>query len=351
MIKKLLFSFGIVTIGAAAVQAQITITSNDIAAIGKVIKQANDTLPTVAPGPSGANVTWNFTALNNHYLDTLTFTNPAWTPNGNQFPTSNLAVNFGSQGTTYALLNSSTFNILGQAGTFNAMPLVIKDNPVEVLIQFPSTYNSTFTNSNGYDFKFAYTQQPGIDSIRVKHNSTKKSNVNAWGTVTTPLLSNTNCIRQRTFMHNFDTVFAHITFPPGWQVVQNTEDSTVHFAWWANGIGFPLVEMDSAFDGTISGVTWLQATPTNSGVSEISNLVDIKVYPNPANTTVYFNFDGTDASSVSVMDVQGREIGRFLVNTNIESMNVNDLSAGMYFYRVMNDKGQLISRGKFSVVK
>ena len=339
------------TIGAASLQAQITITSNDIATIGKVILQANDTLPTVTPGNAGANVTWNFTALDTSYIDTLTFTNPAWTPNGNQFPTSNLAVNFGTQGTSYALLNSSTFNILGQAGTFNAMPLVIKYNPVEVLIQFPSTYNSTFTNTNGYDFSFPYNQQPGVDSIRVIHSSTKKSNVNAWGTVTTPLLSNTNCIRQRTFMHNYDTVLAHITFPPSWQVVQTTEDSAVHFAWWANNIGFPLVEMDSAFDGTISGVTWLLATPTNSGVNEISNLVDIKVYPNPANTSVYFNFDGTDASSVSVMDVQGREIGRFRVNANIESMNVNDLSAGMYFYRVMNDKGQLISRGKFSVVK
>ena len=86
--------------------AQVTLSQWDVANIGFEIRQAHDTMPVVVPGPGGASQTWNFTNLNNHTLDTLIFTNPNWLPDGASFPTSNLAVKFGSM--SYAYLQNTS---------------------------------------------------------------------------------------------------------------------------------------------------------------------------------------------------------------------------------------------------
>lgn len=350
MIKRLL-SVCVIATAFTGVNAQITITVADIAGIGKVIRSANDTMPTVIPGPAGANVTWNFTALNNHSVDTLTFTNPNWTPDGNQFPTSNLAVLQGTNGTVYTQVTGTDFFIQGQAGNLNQTAVVVKNNPFDELITFPSTFNTSFNNTTAYDLRVAYTQQTGIDSVRVKHNATSTSKINAWGTVTTPLLSNQPCIRQRKYTHNTDTIFAHLIFPPGWQVIQATEDSSVHFDWWANGIGFPLVGMDSMFDGTITGVSWLLAQPTNSGISEYSSVKSLDAYPNPASDVITFDLRDMDASVILVNDVTGREVLSLNVTGSVFGTDVSNLSNGSYLYNVMDRNGLIVGRGKFVVTK
>jgi hypothetical protein len=353
MTKKLLFTFGMVA-AAGLAHAQITLNSGDIAQIGKVIKQANDTTPapSIVPGPAGASVTWNFTALASDVIDTLIFTNPSWTPYASQFTSSNLAVQFGSSGQyAYATNTSSNFSINGQAAMFGSSTVVIPMSPSEVLITWPSTYNTSFNNNSGYDTKFPFTQQPGIDSVRVKHTQSKSSVINAWGTVTTPLLSNQPCLRQRNYMTSTDTLWAHIVFPPGWQMLQSSMDTTVHFAWWASGIGFPLVEMDSMMNGSIGGVTWLMAQPTNSGVHEYATLNPIRIYPNPATDMIWFNLQDVDAQRVIVIDMTGREVADQQVSSGIESMSTTGFAPGGYLFTVVGESGQVLGRGKFNVIK
>src|ERR1051326_4256836 len=161
MIKKLLYSFGLISATFGVANAQITITMADIAGIGKVIKQATDTTPTISPGTAGTNQTWNFSALAQHSLDTLTFTNPYWTPFQSSFPTSNLAIEQGPNGNagiSYANLSGSTFNMVGQHFDPGTGPVNVPENPVQVIIPFPSTYNTSFNNTSGYDFTFYFGQ-------------------------------------------------------------------------------------------------------------------------------------------------------------------------------------------------
>ena len=59
--------------------AQITVT--DVLNIGDVIYEATDMLSVgLNPGNSGANQTWDFSALQNNMLDTITVLNPNSTP-------------------------------------------------------------------------------------------------------------------------------------------------------------------------------------------------------------------------------------------------------------------------------
>ena len=61
--------------------AQITVTDTDVLNIGDVIYEATDMLSVgLNPGNSGANQTWDFSALQNNMLDTITVLNPNSTP-------------------------------------------------------------------------------------------------------------------------------------------------------------------------------------------------------------------------------------------------------------------------------
>ena len=354
MFKKLLFSTVLITGTVPMAHSQITIQMADIAAIGKLIYSANDTLPapSIVPGPAGSNVTWNFSALNNHFLDTLNFTNPNWTPYGGSFPTSNLAVKQGSNGTIYTSIQGGSFTIVGQVGTFGSTTVVVQMNPNEIFITFPSTFNTSFSNTSGYDVRIPYTQQFGIDSVRAKHQMIKSSLINAWGTVTTPLLSNSACIRQRQYNINTDTLWAHQVFPPQWQMLSATQDTVVHFSWWANNIGFPLVELDSNMDGSITGVSWLQATPVNSGINEnYPQYGTIKVYPNPASDMISLDLSASDADRIIVTDIAGRMVLSANVRSRIETISVGELNNGVYLFRVINENGEQAGTGKFTIAK
>ena len=95
--KKIIFTFHFFSAGIMISNAQIWIGPWDVPVAGKVLQRANDTMKTktpgsINPGSAGANQTWNFSTLLSNTVDTLTFTNPAWTANGSSFPNSNLAV-------------------------------------------------------------------------------------------------------------------------------------------------------------------------------------------------------------------------------------------------------------------
>lgn len=355
MIKNLLFSLGIIGTSFTAVNAQITITMADVAGITTVINSANDTLPTVNPGPAGANVTWNFSSLQTNLPspDTMIFTNPFWTPNQAAFPTSNLAIQNGANGnngTIYTIISGGSFKIIGQNGDFGIGPINVSMNPQETIINFPATYNTTFNSTSGIDFRTAFSSFP-IDSVRLKEVKTKTSRMDAWGTITTPLLSNQSCLRQRNWQHTIDTIWVHDVISSGWQIFQTTDDTTINFSWWANGIGFPLVQMDSvSYSPYVQNASWLMATPVN-GVNEYSSVMNTSVYPNPAVNVINVDVTGLNASYIHIMDISGREIEKFNVNNDIEILHVDQFAAGAYLFSVTNKAGEMIGRGKFNVIK
>ena len=162
--KKILLSvFSILCTGSFA-SAQLTLDQWDVAMVNTMIQQANDTNPTVGPGVAGANATWNLAAMNNHTQDTLLFTNPNWTQYGSQFPTANLAAEFGMNSGTYAYLKNQAngLYIVGQAGDFGFGPMAITLNPNEQLISFPCTYNSTFSGTSKFSVDFPFTTSPHL---------------------------------------------------------------------------------------------------------------------------------------------------------------------------------------------
>lgn len=354
MKKSLLCIAALVT--ASALSAQITITQSDIAPLYSQVRQANDTTPTVTPGTPGTNQTWNLTGLNNQREDTLVFTLPQFTPYSADFPNANMAVinsNNGSPSYSYLLNTSSSLNIEGQAsdpfGT-GTIPISFDDN--EVMLPFPSTYNSSYTDTaRTYRQFFVGQNIPPlgyIDSARVHSHVYKTSVIDGWGTCTTPL-NTFNALRQNAKRVQYDTIDVYTS---GFWIpeVYTSMDSIRLYAYWANGVGYPVAQLTDYQDlGTITSATWIPALPQVIGVSEVSNSINMNVYPNPSAETVTFSSNGAKVVVINILDINGRIIRTANVMSDLTSINISDLASGIYFYQALDTHGAIRDSGKLNV--
>ena len=92
---------------------------------------------------------------------------------------------------------------------------------------------------------------------------------------------------------------------------------------------------------------------SGESVDETASVYFGQPYPNPANTTVNFNYDlsGSNATAV-VYNLVGQEVMRQEINTFDEkmSLSVSDLNDGIYFCSVMRN-GQTLATVTFVVKK
>jgi hypothetical protein len=356
MKKSLLLTiFGLSLMGA---NAQITLTSADIASPTKVIRQANDTMPVVSIGSAGTSQTWNMAALNTHTEDTLTFLPYSAAPNP-KFSSANIAVKFGWQN-TYAYLNNNASDavVLGSSTVmdFGAGPSQINSiqSPGEKLANWPSTYLSAFSNNYTVNSTYFFGVDVGFgvpfDSIRT-HSSVQKAVLfDAWGSITTPLGTYASLRAKSTTVRRDSTDVFISGF--GWQNnIATSADSSASYGWWANGIGFPLVELQLDSSSVVTSASWLLALPMTVGVNEYTAAADVNVYPNPAQDEANFFVDSKIAKAIQIYDITGRKVNSFEITSDLSTINTSTYANGSYTYSVTGINNTVLSRGKFTVAK
>lgn len=359
--KKLLLSFSFI-IAVVALNAQITITSADIAAVGKVLIVGHDTVKVnmpgaINPGPSGANQTWNFSTLVANTVDTLTFTNPNWLPFDTAFPNSNLAMinSTDSSQTFIENISSGLFVDGAYINPGNGVGFkVIHFNPSQQGNVFPDTYNSSFANTSEVDLTFPYTSPkiPGMDSARIKQITDQSVKTDGWGNIITPL-GTFNSLRHRARVIQTDTVWIHdIPLFGGWIVAQATLDTSWHFSWMANNVGYTLLQFDSLKADTIRKIEWLKVLPVVGSVNEVSSISELNIFPNPAMSQINFEIKNAEIAAIEIFDLSGKRISNMPANkNNLITYNAEALANGTYFYRSIDAEGNTLNRGKFDVVK
>ncbi|MGZ4157728.1 MAG: T9SS type A sorting domain-containing protein [Bacteroidia bacterium] len=96
----------------------------------------------------------------------------------------------------------------------------------------------------------------------------------------------------------------------------------------------------------LDGLTW----SGYNNVNEIDNKGSVSVYPNPAVNNVTFS-STENASAVQIMDITGRAIGNYTMTGNKLTVGTTGFAPGIYIYNVVNEKQQVINRGRFEVSK
>ena len=65
---------------------------------------------------------------------------------------------------------------------------------------------------------------------------------------------------------------------------------------------------------------------------------DIKVYPNPANATVYFVFPSSERTTIKLFDISGRVTSEQVVSNGVTAtLDVSNYAPGMYIYQVITN--------------
>ncbi len=97
---------------------------------------------------------------------------------------------------------------------------------------------------------------------------------------------------------------------------------------------------------TVIDASGCSTTIENSFLSSTADFIDnslpIKLYPNPANHTLFLEFGDLKIDQFSIMDVQGRMVKwhEYSVESHgLQEINLGDLSSGIYFIQVLTESG------------
>lgn len=87
------------------------------------------------------------------------------------------------------------------------------------------------------------------------------------------------------------------------------------------------------------------------GVSNVKHDEYVKVYPNPASTSITIAQTKLKNGVIYIYDLQGRLIVNEILNENINTISTNELENGIYLYRYVDINSNLKSTGKISILK
>ncbi len=347
--KKLFTFFALLAF--VAVQAQITITNNDIAPAGTVIYMAYDTSLQVTPGPAGGERVWDFSALKVHNADTVSLLLPANTPYGGEFPMANFAVALESDGSfAYFNRNSSLLSNIGVAGDGGDYGFVITSMiPANIYLDFPVNYGNSRVESYYFNIKLADNSLPGVDSVRYKSTTEEQTTIDAWGTMTIPIGTFT-VLRQKEEKIVYDSIWTR--FFGNWLLISSGVDEFDTYNWWTNdiGAGFTLCTFDvDKITQEMSNITFLNSYTVGVNTLETESAL---CFPNPASNELRINIsEQSEIEYVQVRDMSGVVISTpFEIGNGFVTLDVSELKDGLYLAMLRLQSGKSVS-AKFLVRK
>ncbi len=96
----------------------------------------------------------------------------------------------------------------------------------------------------------------------------------------------------------------------------------------------------------IDAMSWSGFT----GINEKLDAGSIFIFPNPATNNISFR-SSINADAIEVLDITGREVGVFSMTGNAVTIQTSSFTSGMYIYNVLNNKKEVINRGKIEITK
>lgn len=87
-----------------------------------------------------------------------------------------------------------------------------------------------------------------------------------------------------------------------------------------------------------------------NGINEI-NSIPVSVFPVPANNTLNVVMDYNGKATIRIFDAIGNTVMSENVSSSATALNVASLPNGLYGMQILNEKGAVIARNKFSISK
>lgn len=355
LMKKLLLFIAILSTGIIS-KAQITITYNDMPGNGDFFVQAvSDVIDTsLSAGDAGEDIFWDFSQLTFNQIDSVIFYDPILSPYYSDFPEANLCMSSSDINYGYIVGNNDEFTIVGIVAV---MGDTMKIHTQMRKFLFPLTYQIEFADTNQFlDSTMFFGQEYNgvyVDSINMVVTNESYNLVDGWGILKTPLDS-AEVLRIQTLSIEKSEIQAHVLdtiygFPIDyWMPVQSTVDTSYEYAWIANGVGYPLMEMTVENDTVVQ--TKFKYDPLLVGCEKITDIKNnVNIYPNPSNGEINLASD-IEMSKIMIYSIDGKLITEKQINNNRYKFN-NNLNSGTYIYQVYDSQNQIIKRDKLFIIK
>lgn len=329
--------------------AQITITAADMPVNGDTLRYsyADPLTSTVNLAQTGANVSWDFSAMmpiaqgvdtyktaaqvNASYGGTISSTAYGFKV-ADSLPGAPIAVkdvyNFFNKKT-----NPDRFVIEGFGANIGGFPTPVVYSNEDEVYYFPLQY----TDYDSSSFKLTLSLF-GLGSL--SQEGYRRTSVDGWGTIKTPFATTpVQVIRVRSEVVESDTIRYGTT-------VIGLPRHYVEYKWLANGEHYPLMFVTTQVVAGTENTSTIQYRDTKRalGIFNAAPAVQqLSVYPNPATDAITLRIPaGWIQYSVALFDAQGRMLQN-LQNTAV--LNTAQLPKGQYFVRVQN--GSSIGMAQF----
>jgi hypothetical protein len=278
----LLICFGLIGL----VNAQITVTHDDLPQAGKIYVVNIDTTHQTAIGnASSTTQTWNFSALTSAYPKIASYSPTApyqcYAPS---FPGSNLYTygpaymysNFYGGAPVYMTTqmgymfwksDTSGFGIVGFRSDYGRGQKNTVENPQELLMKTPATYGDSVNNTARWVVSLTAIPPDPTDTNFVSHVY-KTLHVDAFGSLQT-ILGTFNVIRVHEKIIKRDSViFVAGGFP--WLSIELSRDTLNNYYFWTNGVGYPIASVFADKNNNVKQTEFL--TDTLPGYSITGNV-------------------------------------------------------------------------------
>ena len=334
-------------------QSPVVTRSNffDIGDTALVYYKFDTSLLSISPGPSGANVTWDFSDVDfNHpsvIVDTLLFLLPDSTP---FYPTNMSAdyslANIAMMRNTeqfapsdddyhYYYVDNDSLSYLGHwaDGGGNEIWEDHLDNPMNEL-RFPLQFGDAYVDS----FERFFFDMSGSDAHFI--TGTISVTADAHGTMITP---------DGTTLNGVVRVYTETVSRDSNGFFGITDYTSRKYSWWSESKkGFVLTFYMAVWDSTAVETAEYQKQ-TNVVTSVEENRLGgnkLNLYPNPSNGLVELNADAGFIESIELHNALGQRV-RTIHTSGKRSVavNVNGLVEGMYFVKVtLSDNSTFVQK-------
>lgn len=369
---KSLYSILAFVASSVWLHAQITVTNATFPVAGDTLKYATDLNPdgvviTAAGGPT----TWDFTGLAATQKFETSFQAASEGSAFADFSNAELvSIGAGGQGETYYDVNANSFNNLGFFGTDPTgglpIPSAFKFDPPVPERHAPLHFIDNFQPSTTLNITLpidstigAILSQLGLpaglaDSIRIGVTASRIELVDAYGTLTIP--GGTYEVLREKITEYRDTHLEIHTFGFWVDVTAQAgagsglgKDTTITYSFISDTEKefIAVVTMDNS--GTVVQQVDYKDNNVVSGDDEVAATVPtVVVSPNPTTAIAVFelkNFANGNYS-LRLLDGLGRQVFAKKIGLGKESVSLENLGQGTYFYQVFDEKNQIKATGK-----
>lgn len=144
----------------------------------------------------------------------------------------------------------------------------------------------------------------------------------------------------------------------GWKynAASNAWDSIANYGggFMADAVAFTIGSNGYVGTGSHNGNEYSQFWEYSTVSTAPNNTSFINLYPNPAKSTMYFNYSGITQlpATLKLIDALGNIMNTYIINNNYGQviLDVATFNSGTYFYRVYGS-GKVLNSGKFVIAR